>query len=253
MIRRFSLPGRLDDGSLEVLDTPVGARNRPRPGLCGQEGLGLSDVGRWTEIPRFLCPRIGFDILNNHVLPFLEKHSVKIETALSDNGREYCGREDRHPYRLFLQPEDIEHRKTKVGRPQSNGFIERFHRTLLDEHLRVKGRTTWYESVDEMRTDLDAYLETYNRNRPHRGRGMDGRPPYRVFRKGIRKPRSRKKSTRKEVKTAARSADLGEAGCQVIGVLARSAPCGTRPYPTVYAFAKQLHLLRCAIWLTPRL
>ena len=68
----------------------------------------------------------------------------------------------------------------------------------------MKGRTTWYESVGEMQEDLDAYIETYNRNRPHRGRGMEGRPPYQVFKaKGIRKPRSRKKSTKKEVKTAA--------------------------------------------------
>ena len=114
-----------------------------------------------------------------------------------------CGREDRHPYELFLKLEEIEHRKTKVGRSQSNRFIERCHRTLLDEHLRVKGRTTWHESVDEMQTDLDAYLETYNRHRPHRRRGMEGRTPHQVFKKGIRKPRSRKKSTRKEVKTAA--------------------------------------------------
>ena len=54
-----------------------------------------------------------------------------------------------------------------------------------------------------MQEDLDAYIDTCNRNRPHRGRGIDGRPPYQVFKKGIRKPRSRKKSTKKDVKTAA--------------------------------------------------
>ena len=51
-------------------------------------------------------------------------------------------------------------------------------RTLLDEHLRVKGRTTWYETLEEMQTDLEAYLETYNRKRPHRSRAMEGRTPY---------------------------------------------------------------------------
>ncbi len=81
--------------------------------------------------------------------------------------------------------------------------MERFHPTLLDEHLKVNGRTTWYESVEKMHADLDAYLETYHRNRPHRSRGMDGRTPYQVFKTGIRKPRSRKKSTGKEVKTVA--------------------------------------------------
>ena len=101
-------------------------------------------------------------------------------------------------------PPQSEHRTTKVGRPQSNGFIERFHRTLLEEHLRIKGRTTWYEAVAEMQKDLDAYLETYNRQRPHRGRGMEGRTPYEVFKAGIPRKRStRKPAARKEVKPAA--------------------------------------------------
>ena len=114
-------------------------------------------------------PVTAVQIPNNHVLPFFEEHGVKVETVLSDNGLEFCGRQNRHPYELFLQLEEIEHRRTKVGRPQSNGYIERFHRALLDEHLRVRDGTTWYESVSEMQEDLDAYLETYNRNRPHRG------------------------------------------------------------------------------------
>jgi transposase InsO family protein len=94
-------------------------------------------------------------VLNDRVLPVFEEHGIRIRTILSDSGREFCGRPDRHPYELFLQLEGIEHRTTRVRRPQSNGFIERFHRTLLDEHLRVKGRTTWYETLDEMQADLD--------------------------------------------------------------------------------------------------
>ena len=35
----------------------------------------------------------------------------------------------------------------------------------------------------EVLADLGAYLETYNRNRPHRGRAMDGRTPCQVFKK----------------------------------------------------------------------
>ena len=55
-----------------------------------------------------------------------------------------------------------------------------------------------------LRHDLDAYLETYNRQRPHRGRGMKGRTPYEVFKAGIpKKSPGRKKQARKEVKTAA--------------------------------------------------
>ena len=47
------------------------------------------------------------------------------------------------------------------------------------------------------------YLETYNTRRPHRGRGMEGRTPYEVFKAGISRKRTRKPSARKEVKNAA--------------------------------------------------
>ena len=126
-----------------------------------------------------------------------------METILSDNGRECCGRPDKRAYQLFLQLEEIEHRTTKVGRPQSNGFIERFYRTLLEEHLRIKGRTTWYETLEEMQKDRDGYPENYNTRRPLRGCGMEGRTPYEVFKAGTStKPsarRNRKKPARKEV------------------------------------------------------
>ena len=61
---------------------------------------------------------------------------------------------DCHPYELFLQLEQIEHRTTQVRRPQSNGFVERLHGTLLDEHFRLKGREKFSESVAEIQTDL---------------------------------------------------------------------------------------------------
>lgn len=112
------------------------------------------------------------------------------ETIVSFFLCQYCSgeylRADHHPYELFLQLEGIEHRTTKVRRPQSNGFIERLHRTLLDEHFRIKGRTTWYESVEQMQTDLDSYLEHYNTQRPHQGRMMEGQTPYSMFKKGLK-------------------------------------------------------------------
>ena len=32
-----------------------------------------------------------------------EAHEARVYTILSDNGREFCGRPDHHPYELFLQ------------------------------------------------------------------------------------------------------------------------------------------------------
>lgn len=141
----------------------------------------------WGRLYTSKLPVTAVHVLNNDVLPFFETHEARIETVLSDNGREYCGRPDRHPYELFLQLEGIEHRTTKVRRPQSNGFIERLHRTLLDEHFRVMGRTKWYESVEQMQADLDTYLKQYNTQRPHQGRNMKGKTPYDIFKSGLTK------------------------------------------------------------------
>lgn len=74
-----------------------------------------------------------------------------------------------------------------MRRPQSNGFVERLHRTLLDEHFRVAGRSKWYESLEPMQVDVDAYLKAYNHERPHQGRNMKGRTPYKAFIDGIDK------------------------------------------------------------------
>jgi transposase InsO family protein len=138
----------------------------------------------WGRLYTSKLPLTAVHVLNTDVLPFFERHGVQISHVLSDNGREFCGRPDRHPYELFLQLEGIEHRTTQVRRPQSNGYIERLHRTLLDEHFRIMGRKKFYESVAEMQTDLDAYLLHYNTQRPHQGRLMHGRTPQQAFVEG---------------------------------------------------------------------
>jgi transposase InsO family protein len=113
----------------------------------------------WARLYTSKLPITAVHLMNKDALPTFEATGAKIAVVLSDNGREFCGRPDRHPYELFLQLEEIEHRTTKVKRPQSNGMVERLHRTLLDEHFRVEGRKTWFETVEEMQPVLDAYLE----------------------------------------------------------------------------------------------
>lgn len=139
----------------------------------------------WGRLYTTKLPVTAVHVLNQDVLPLFEKYNAGITTILSDNGREFCGRPERHPYELFLQLEGIEHRTTKVRRPQSNGFVERLHRTLLDEHFRIKGREKWYESVEEMQNDLDGYFKYYNQERTHQGRGMEGRTPFKAFWDGL--------------------------------------------------------------------
>lgn len=141
----------------------------------------------WARLYPNKLPVTAVQLMNNDVLATFEAHGARIDAVLSDNGREFCGRDDRHPYELFLQLEGIAHKRTRVSRPQSNGIVERLHRTLLDEHFRVEGRRTWFETLDEMQAVLDAYLVTYNTGRPHQGRGMNGRTPIAAFVEGIRK------------------------------------------------------------------
>ena len=142
----------------------------------------------WARLYPSKLPVTAVHLMNADVLPTFEEHGGKVETVLSDNGREFCGRPDQHPYELFLQLEDIAHRTTRVKRPQSNGIVERFHRTVLDEHFRVEGRRTWFETIEELQIALDAWLLTYNSARPHQGRGMNGRTPIRAFTDGLPKP-----------------------------------------------------------------
>ncbi len=153
----------------------------------------------WGRLYTSKLPITAVHVMNHDVLPTFEEAGARIDVVLSDNGREFCGKPDKHPYELFLQLEEIEHRTTKVKRPQSNGIVERLHRTLLDEHFRVEGRRTWFESVEEMQVVLDEYLVHYNTKRPHQGRNMNGRTPLQAFKDGMPKPEP--KSPDKKEKT----------------------------------------------------
>jgi len=72
---------------------------------------------------------------------------------------------------------DIEHTRTKVRHPQTNGICERFHKTILNEFYQVTFRKKIYTSLEELQADLDNWLEYYNNNRTHQGKKCCGRTP----------------------------------------------------------------------------
>jgi len=78
---------------------------------------------------------------------------------------------------MFLELNDIDHRRTKVRTPRTNGFIERFNRTVLDEFFRIAFRKKYYKSLKTLQDDLDAWLVHYNTERPHQGYRNMGRTP----------------------------------------------------------------------------
>ena len=126
------------------------------------------------------------EILYDRVLPFYKKHGLSVENLLTDNGTEYCGRPMIHPYEIFLEFNDIKHRRTKVATPRTNGFVERFNRTILDEFFKETFREKFYASIEELQKDLDEWLHRYNYERPHRGYRNMGRRPVETIEQGKR-------------------------------------------------------------------
>ncbi len=134
----------------------------------GSSAFGFLHAGK--------LPEAAAAVVHNDVLPFYADRGLPVGAILTDNGKEYCGTEA-HPYELYLALAEIEHRTTKVKHPWTNGFVERFHRTVLDEFFRVAFRTRFYESVEALQADLDAWLVHDNTERPHLGYRNRGKRP----------------------------------------------------------------------------
>ncbi|MBK1789474.1 IS481 family transposase, partial [Prauserella cavernicola] len=94
-------------------------------------------------------------------------HSITVERVLSDNGSAYRS----YAWRNACSELGIVHKRTRPYRPQTNGKIERFHRTLADGWAYAR----LYTSTEQRNTALPAWLHFYNHHRAHSAIG--GRPP----------------------------------------------------------------------------
>jgi transposase InsO family protein len=139
----------------------------------------------FTKLYPTKTPITAADLLNDRVLPFFDQHDVGISRMLTDRGTEFCGKPETHDYELYLGINGIEHTKTKVRHPQTNGICERFHKTILQEFYQVAFRRKLYKSIEELQEDLDAWMEEYNKHRTHQGKMCCGRTPYDTFVDGI--------------------------------------------------------------------
>lgn len=126
-------------------------------------------------------PITAADLLNDKVLPLFDEHKVPMLRILTDRGTEYCGKIDQHDYQLFLAVKNIDHTKTKARHPQTNGIVERFHKTILNEFYQTAFRKKIYSSMDELQIDLDNWIEYYNKKRTHQGKMCYGRTPWQTF------------------------------------------------------------------------
>lgn len=89
-------------------------------------------------------------------------HGITVERVLTDNAKNYVLS---HAFRDALG--DITHTRIRPRRPQTNGKVERFNRTLLDEWAYVRV----YRSDNARTRALDRWLHLYNHHRSHTSLG----------------------------------------------------------------------------------
>jgi hypothetical protein len=94
-------------------------------------------------------------------------HGITVQRVLTDNGGCYRS----HLWADTLADLDVKHLRTRPYRPQTNGKVERFNRTMLNEWAYQR----LFTSEQARRAALPAWLHRYNHHRPHTALG--GLPP----------------------------------------------------------------------------
>ena len=114
----------------------------------------LLDDETATTCARFLVEAAGF----------FADHGVRIERVLTDNAKAYA---ESLVFAETAAGLGIRLKRTRRYRPQTNGKVERFNKTLLDEWAYAR----LYRSNDERRRALARWLRFYNHRRPHTSLG----------------------------------------------------------------------------------
>jgi len=137
----------------------------------------IAQVGLYMEKTALTAAHM----LNERVLPWYEQQGMAVLRILTDRGSEYCGHVEHHAYQLYLGIENIDHSKTKVRSPQTNGICERFHRTMKSEFYDIALRKKIYDSLEALQRDADEWVNQYNTLRPHSGKYCYGKTPMQTF------------------------------------------------------------------------
>ncbi len=146
---------------------PRGKDYKPRTGTAYLHTV-IDDHSRvaYVEICADEKAATAFGVLRRATAWFAS-HGVTVERVLSDNGSAYRS----YAWRDACAELAITHKRTRPYRPQTNGKIERFHRTLGDGWAYAR----FYSSEAERRAALPSWLHFYDHHRAHSAIG--GRPP----------------------------------------------------------------------------
>ena len=140
---------------------------RPRIGIAFLHTV-IDDHSRtaYAEICTDEKALTAIGVLQRAVAWFAER-GVVVERVLSDNGSAYKS----HAWRDACAALNITPKRTRPYRPQTNGKIERFHRTLADGWAYAR----LYESTEQRNAELPSWMHFYNHHRAHSALG--GQPP----------------------------------------------------------------------------
>lgn len=160
--------GRIPDGGgHKVLGRAAGRKNRDSAGYLYLH-TALDDHSRlaYTEVLTDETAATCAAFLRRATAWFTT-HGITIERVLTDNAWAYT----KTTWRTTCTQLGITPRWTRPWRPQTNGKVERFHRTLTEEWAYHQP----YNSETERQTAFGDWLDWYNYHRPHTGIG--GQPP----------------------------------------------------------------------------
>jgi transposase InsO family protein len=169
-----------DGGGWRVHGKPVGARNRQRTASSTRNAYRNPILGygylhtALDDHSRLAYTEILPDERKETAVAFWQRANayftaagITVHRVLTDNGSAYRSR----AWREQLAAAGITAKFTRPYRPQTNGKVERFHRTLADEWAYARP----YTSETERRAALDPWLHIYNHHRAHTA--LKGQPP----------------------------------------------------------------------------
>lgn len=96
------------------------------------------------------------------------KYDFEIDSVMTDNGAEFgsgknAKNKENHPFERLLQEMDMKHIYTKPYRPQTNGKIERFWKTLKEDFV----EDSLFNDKEDLKNELLGFIAYYNEYRPH--------------------------------------------------------------------------------------